>query len=61
MTFDIPHMVVTGILIFVVLWGLNQIGSFEKMSRGRKTFIRFGALFVVLLLLNLVWPYGAGV
>lgn len=61
MKFDIPHMVATAILIFVVLWVVNQTNLFSNLSKGRKTLVQFVILFIVLFALNLVWPYGSGV
>ena len=58
MTFDIPHMIATAIIIFVVVWGLNQTSLLENKSKGRKTLVTFVVLFVALMILNLVWPYG---
>ena len=60
MTFDIPHMIATAIIIFVVVWGLNQTALLENKSKGRKTLITFVVLFIALMILNLVWPYGTG-
>ena len=60
MTFDIPHMIATAIIIFVVVWGLNQTSLLENKSKGRKTLATFVVLFVALMILNLIWPYGSG-
>ena len=60
MTFDIPHMIATAIIIFVVVYPLNHMPQFEGMVKGRKFFITFAVLFVLLFILNLVWPYGSG-
>lgn len=60
MTFDIPHMIATAIIIFVVVWGLDQTTVLDNMSKGRKTLIKIGALFVAIFILNLFWPYGSG-
>ncbi len=59
MTFDIPHMIVTAIIIFAVVYPLNHMKQFENMSKGRRALITFVVLFVGLMILNLVWPYGA--
>lgn len=59
MTFDIPHMIATAVIIFVVVWGLGQMTYFENMSKGRRALISFVVLFVALMILNVVWPYGA--
>lgn len=60
MTFDIPHMIATAIIIFAVVWGLNHMAQFEGMPKGRKALVTFAVLFVALFILNLVWPYGSG-
>jgi hypothetical protein len=60
MTFDIPHMIATAIVIFAVVWGLDQTTMLDSMPKRRKTLAKFGVLFVAVFLLNLVWPYGAG-
>lgn len=61
MSIDIPHAILTAIIIFVVLWGLDQTSVLDSMSKGRKTLVKFIVLFVALFILNLVWPYGSGV
>lgn len=58
MTFDIPHMIVTALIIFAVVYPLNQMAQFESMPKGRKFLITFVSLFVLLFVLNLFWPYG---
>ena len=60
MTFDIPHMIVTALIIFAVVYPLNHMAQFENMKKGRKFLITFVALFVLLFILNLIWPYGSG-
>ena len=59
MTFDIPHMIVTAIIILAVVYPLNHMAQFENMSKGRKALVTFAILFVLLLILNIVWPYGS--
>lgn len=61
MTFDIPHMIVTAIIIFAVIYPINHMAQFENMPKGRKFLITFVVLFVLLMILNLVWPYGSSV
>ena len=58
MTFDFPHMIVTVLLVFAVVWGMDQTAALDKMSKGRKTLIKFVVLFVAIFVLNLLWPYG---
>lgn len=59
MTFDIPHMIATALIIFAVVYPLNHMAQFEGMSKGRKVLITFAVLFVLLFILNAVWPYGS--
>ena len=58
MALDIPHIIVTGVLIFVVIWGVYNISAFDDYSKGKKTFVQFAVLFIVLFILNILWPYG---
>ncbi|WP_306132941.1 hypothetical protein [Roseivivax marinus] len=59
MTFDIPHMIVTAIIIFCVVCLVQHTAMFEGMTRRKRSLVLFGVLFVVLFILNLLWPYGA--
>ena len=61
MTFDIPHMIATAAIILVVVYGINHLPRVEGMTKGRKALVTFLVLFVALMILNFVWPYGAGV
>jgi len=61
MTIDLPHMLVTGALVLGVLTALKYSGLLHGASKLKKTLITFVCLFVVLLVLNLIWPYGTGV
>lgn len=60
MTFDIPHMIATAVIILAVIWIFDHTALFETASKKRKTLIKFGMLFVAIVVLNLVWPYGSG-
>lgn len=59
MEFDLPHMLVTALLILGTFLVLQRVDAYKNGSRGKRAAISFAALFVVLLLLNLIWPYGA--
>ena len=60
MTFDIPHMIATAVIVFIVIWGLDQTSLLDKMSKRKQTLTKFGVLFGALFVLNLVWPIGSG-
>ena len=60
MTLDIPHLIATAIIIFAVMYPLHRMTQFETMSRGWRILITSVLLFVLIFILNLVWPYGSG-
>lgn len=61
MNFDIPHMIATAVIIFVVVYGIGHMPQAENITKGRKALLIFVVLFVALMILNIVWPYGTGV
>jgi hypothetical protein len=58
MNFDWPHMLVTGLLIFAVITVLDRVAFYTSASKGKRMMILGVCLFVVLMVLNLLWPYG---
>ena len=58
MNFDWPHILVTGLLIFAVITVLDQVAFYASASKGKRMVILAVCLFVVLMVLNLLWPYG---
>ena len=58
MNIDWPHALVTGLLIAAVIFGLRGMAFYMSAARGKQILITLAALFVVLLVFNLVWPYG---
>jgi len=59
MTFDIPHMTATAAIIFAILWLVDHTQTFENATTRRKSLVKSGGIFIVIL--NIVWPYGSGV
>ena len=57
MSFNWPHMLVTVLLIFLVLQVLERIEAYRNASGGKKFLMLIVPLFVVIFVLNLVWPY----
>jgi hypothetical protein len=53
-------MIATAVIVFIVIWGLDQTSLLDKMSKRKQTLTKFGVLFVALFVLNLVWPIGSG-
>jgi hypothetical protein len=51
-------MLVTGLLIFVVITVLDRTAFYTSASKGKRMMIPAVSLFVVLMVLNLLWPYG---
>ncbi len=60
MTFDIPHMIATAVIVVLVSLAFRRFAPLQEMSRGRRLLLMFVTLVAALLLLNLVWPYGTG-
>lgn len=60
-TVDIPHMIARAILILGVILGVNRARMLATMGKGRKTLMQALMLFVVLFILNPIWPYGSGI
>ena len=57
MSFNVPHMIVTALLIFGVLMVLERFEGYRTASKGKKFVLMVVPLFVVLLVFNLLWPY----
>jgi hypothetical protein len=49
MQFDIPHIIVTAIILFSVIWGMQHISPFPEMTKGKRISRQFIVLFVLLL------------
>ena len=60
MTIDLPHMIVTILLLFAIVWFFNHSGAVADMAKGKKTLIQFATIFVIIFILNFFWPYGGG-
>ena len=60
MHFDIAHALVTVALVYAVIWIMHRQGFVKFRSEGgpRWSWPMFGAIFVVVLVLNLLWPAG---
>ena len=51
-----PHAIVTGLLIGAVYWASEQSGLLDGKSKRQRLAIMLPIYFVVILLLNLIWP-----
>lgn len=58
MTLDIPHMLATMVIIFVVVYGLEHASLMQGASKLKRSLTVFIVLFIALTSLNMVWPYG---
>ena len=58
MSFDIAHALVAGALIFLTIIGMERAGLYVPHNKGgpRFSWPLLVAIFVVVLILNLVWP-----
>lgn len=55
MEFDFAHAAVSVALILAVVWGLRRAGLVDREG-GKLNWIVFVAIFVVIFILNLIWP-----
>ncbi|SHG82188.1 hypothetical protein [Marivita hallyeonensis] len=58
MQFDLAHAIVAGLLILGVVHWMERAGWYVRHKDGgpRWSWPLFGAVFVVIFVLNLVWP-----
>ena len=36
-TLDLPHMIATGLIVFAVIWLIENLKALDGVSKGRKT------------------------
>lgn len=60
MTLDMPHIIATALIAWAVVWLLPRSGTFSEMAIGRQRLIQIAMVFVLVFILNLIWPYGSG-
>ena len=60
MHIDFAHALVAGLLIFATILGMQRAGLYVPHKDGgpRWSWPLFGAILVVMFVLNLLWPYG---
>ena len=59
MTFDPLHAILTSIILFATIWIVNHTAAFEGMTKRKRSLALFAILFVLLFVLNMIWPYGS--
>lgn len=59
MHFDFAHAATAAVLIFVALWTLEKMGVRNSREKSEKKWDWqiFLVVFIVLSILNLLWPY----
>ncbi len=59
MQFDLAHALVAGLLIVAVFYGMERAGLYVRHKDGgpRWSWPLFGAVFVVMLIFNILWPF----
>lgn len=58
MDIDVVHIAITMVLIGTVVFGMKHFGVLEGKSKFGRAVITGLVLFVVLFVLNLLFPYG---
>ena len=59
MAFDPLHVILTSIILFAAIAIVNHTVAFEGMSKRKRSLALFAILFVLLFILNMIWPYGS--
>ncbi len=61
MHFDFAHAAVAAILIFLTVWIMKKTGLSKQQEEGKHIWDWkiFFAVFIVMFVLNIVWPYGS--
>jgi hypothetical protein len=60
MSIDWPHMIVSMLLIFATVLLVQRASAYKSGSRGKRAVIVGVAVGLVILVFNLIWPYGGG-
>jgi len=60
MSIDWPHMIVSMLMIFATVLLVQRASAYNSGSRGKRAVIVAVALFLVMFVFNLIWPYGEG-
>ncbi len=56
MAIDVPHMLVTLIVIFVVAFAVEHSGLLRDAGRGKRALLLGGAVGLAVFILNVFWP-----
>lgn len=57
MSINVPHILVTAAVIAAIVYGVEHTPMLAGASRGKRALITGVAVFVVLFIINLLWPY----
>ncbi len=55
MNIDFPHLVITVVLMFTIVYGLSRVKIVKEASKGKRFLMLAVPLFVVLFIFNLIW------
>ena len=56
MNIDVPHLLVTMIVIFVVAFAVEHSGLVKDATRGKRALTIGAAVGLAIFVLNLLWP-----
>ena len=56
MHFDLAHALVSGLAIFATVYALKAAGIVTEEDRRKWNWKIFGAVFIVIFVINLIWP-----
>ena len=55
---NVLRIVLVGLIIAAVYFGLSRIRFYREASRPKRLGIAFGAYFIALFIFYMIWPYG---
>jgi hypothetical protein len=58
MNIDLPHTIATAVLIFGTLLAIKRMSFYQNGSRLKRSVVFGVAVFIVVFVLDLIWPYG---
>ena len=53
---DLIHAIVMGLLVGGAYWAVRSMGWFESRSKVQQALVFFPVVFVIVLIVNLIWP-----
>ncbi len=60
MELNIPYLIAAAVVVMLVAIAFEVLPVLKDVAKGRRLLLHMAAIFVALLILNLVWSYDTG-